>query len=86
MYQYTIPVDKITAFIDAIDEGEGIILSYVSKKNAYVILCNIAPEEFDAIEELAGVDCITYKEHYYEIQVFTHHQYKGYGVHKSTMS
>jgi hypothetical protein len=52
---YRIPVGKITAFLDALDEGEEIRLSYSIKDNVYVIHCNIAPEELDAIKELEGV-------------------------------
>ena len=70
MYQYTIPVDKITTFLDALDEGKDIILTY--KDNAYVILCDIDPKEFDAIEELACVECIVHNEHYFKVQVFNH--------------
>ena len=55
IYCYRIPVDKITIFLDAIDPGEEIRLKYSIKENCYVIHCNIAPEEFDAIKELEGI-------------------------------
>lgn len=50
MYQYSIDIDKITNFLDALDEGEPIMLEYVSKDNKYVIYCDLDPETFSDCE------------------------------------